>query len=150
MEKKRNKIMKFCTVIFKIDITIMAAKLFVFTIHSCKDKKEKNKNDFFFEFDNKGSSDGDNSNLEQGKEVLENGYVNTGFEKPLPEEQEYTDIEGVTEEVTSSSTAKLTVHAEEQRPKSEEQKAMETFDLIADLDDKSMDNSSIDAKMMIY
>ena len=44
------------------------------------------------------------------------------------------------------------------RPKSEEQKAMETFDLIADLDDKSYDEKSIDEKsvdvdnkmMMVY
>ena len=120
---------------------------------SCKDKKEKNKNDFFFEFDTKGSSSGKDSNLEQGKEGLENGYVNTGFEKP--EEHEYTDIEGVTmtEEVTSSSTAQLTVHSvlspmEASRPKSEEQKAMETFDLIADLDDKSIDDKSVDEKSM--
>ena len=92
--------------------------------------------------------DENEAKVEEGKEVMENGYVNKGFDKP--EENQYTDIEGVAEEVTSSSTAQLTVHAENQRPKSEEQKAMETFDLIADLDTKSMDNTSIDAQTMIY
>ena len=67
--------------------------------------------------------------------------------------------------MTSSSTAQLTVHSvhspmDASRPKSEEQKAMETFDLIADLDDKSidLDDKSVDEKsvdvdnkmMMVY
>ena len=59
----------------------------------------------------------------------------------------------MTEEVTSSSTAQLTVLSvlspmDASRPKSEEQKAMETFDLIADLDDKSIDDKSVDEKSM--
>ena len=88
--------------------------------------------------------------------MLENGHVNTGFEAPLDETHVYTNIDDVTEDVTTTSKGDLTIHNESPptqqhpTPGTEAKKVMETFDLIADLENKSVDEESIDAKTMLY